>query len=196
MAVVERFNVRVFHYICTMPRCKNCKEKFNQYQFNNKFCKDIDCQVQKSLYLVDKQRKQKIKEINKDVRERKEKLKTTSDYLKELQVVFNQWVRLRDKGNVCISCQKRAKKENAGHYRSVGSTPSLRFEPLNCHLQCEYCNTYQHGNLIPYRKNLIAKIGLKQVEWLEQEHKPKHYSKPELIGMKQEYKELIRKMKL
>ena len=81
-----------------MPRCLNCKEKFVQYQFNNKFCKELDCQVQKGLYLVDKQQQQKLKDINKDVRERKEKLKTTSDYLKELQVVFNKWVRLRDKG--------------------------------------------------------------------------------------------------
>ena len=177
-----------------MPRCLNCKEKFVQYQFNNKFCKELDCQVQKGLYLVDKKQQQKLKEINKDVRERKEKLKTTSDYLKELQVVFNKWVRLRDKGLNCISCNKPAKKENAGHYRSVGSSPNLRFEPLNVHLQCEYCNTYQHGNLIPYRQNLIKKIGIDLVEWLETEHEPKHYSKHELIIMKEEYKEKIKQL--
>ena len=177
-----------------MPRCKHCKEKFVQYQFNNKHCKELDCQVQKGLYLVDKQHKQKLKEINKDVKERKEKLKTTSDYLKELQVVFNKWVRLRDKGLNCISCNKPAKKENAGHYRSVGSSPNLRFEPLNVHLQCEYCNTYQHGNLIPYRQNLIKKIGISSVEWLESNNEPKHYSKPELIIMKEEYKEKIKQL--
>lgn len=177
-----------------MPRCKNCKEKFDQYQFNNKFCKEIDCQVQKSLYLVEKMQQQKLKEINKDVKQRKEKLKTTSDYLKELQVVFNKWVRARDKGLNCISCNKPAKKENAGHYRSVGSSPNLRFEPLNVHLQCEYCNTYQHGNLIPYRQNLIKKIGIDLVEWLESNHEPKHYSKPELIIMKEEYKEKIKQL--
>ena len=177
-----------------MPRCKHCEEKFVQYQFNNKFCKELDCQVKKGLYLVDKQQKQKLKEINKDVKERKEKLKTTSDYLKELQVVFNKWVRLRDKGLNCISCNKPAKKENAGHYRSVGSSPNLRFEPLNVHLQCEYCNTYQHGNLIPYRQNLIKKIGISSVEWLESNNEPKHYSKPELIIMKEEYKEKIKQL--
>jgi len=177
-----------------MPRCKKCSNKFIQYQFNNKFCKDLDCQVAKGLYLVDKQRTQKLKEINKDVRERKEKLKTTSDYLNELQVVFNKWVRLRDKGLNCISCNKPAKKENAGHYRSVGSCPELRFEPLNVHLQCEYCNTYQHGNLIPYRQNLIKKIGISSVEWLESNHEPKHYSKPQLIIMKEDYKEKIKNL--
>ena len=178
-----------------MPRCKNCNTKFEQYQFLNKFCKEIDCQVQKSLYLVDKMQKQKIKQVNKEVKILKEKIKTTSDYLKEVQKVFNQWVRLRDKGLNCISCNKPPKKENAGHYRSVGSSPNLRFEPLNVHLQCEYCNTYQHGNLIPYRQNLIKKIGIESVEWLESNHEPKHYSKPDLIIMKENYKEKIRKLK-
>ena len=177
-----------------MPRCKNCNTKFEQYQFLNKFCKEIDCQVQKSLYLVDKMQKQKIKQVNKEVKILKEKIKTTSDYLKEVQKVFNQWVRLRDKGLNCISCNKPPKKENAGHYRSVGSSPNLRFEPLNVHLQCEYCNTYQHGNLIPYRQNLIKKIGVELVEWLESNHEPKHYSKPELIIMKEEYKEKIKQL--
>lgn len=177
-----------------MPRCKHCNNKFEQYAFNNKFCKDIDCQVQKSLFLVDKMRKQKIKDINKDVKERKEKLKTTSDYLKEVQVIFNKWIRLRDAGDVCISCQKTAKKENAGHYRSVGSCPNLRFEPLNVHLQCEYCNTYQHGNLIPYRQNLIKKIGISSVEWLESHHEPKHYSKSDLMELKKKYRKLIKEL--
>jgi hypothetical protein len=185
-----------------MPKCNNCNTKFEAYEFNGKFCKELDCQVQKALFLVakdraNKKKKQdkKLKEINKDVRERKEKLKTTSDYLKELQVVFNQWIRLRDKGLNCISCNKPAKKENAGHYRSVGSCPELRFEPLNVHLQCEYCNTYQHGNLIPYRQNLIKKIGISSVEWLESNHEPKHYNKVELIGMKVQYKQRIKDMK-
>ncbi len=175
-------------------KCKSCNDWFEpQYNSVQPTC-TITCAIEYAKKQTKKKQEQKIKEINKDVRERKEKLKTTSDYLKELQVVFNQWIRLRDKGLNCISCDKPARKENAGHYRSVGSSPSLRFEPLNVHLQCEYCNTYQHGNLIPYRKNLIKKIGIESVDWLESNHEPKHYSKPELIGMKQEYKEKIRKL--
>jgi hypothetical protein len=138
------------------------------------------------------QEKKKQKEWNKEKKVRKEKLKTRSDYLKELQTVFNKWVRLRDQGNVCISCQKEAKKENAGHYRSVGGTPALRFHEENCWLQCEYCNTFLHGNLIEYRKNLIKKIGVDKVDWLEGSHEPLKLTIPELIIMKEEYKERIR----
>jgi len=177
-----------------MPKCRNCKEKFEQYEFNNKFCKKIDCQTAKALYLLDKKRKQQKKDWNKEKKERKEKLKTRSERLNDLQKIFNKFIRLRDKGNNCISCDKPPKKSNAGHYRSVGGNPELRFEELNNNLQCEYCNTYLHGNLINYRINLIKKIGLKKVEWLEGKHEPKKYTIPELIELKEYYKQKIKEL--
>ena len=42
-----------------MPRCKHCKSKFEQYEFNGKFCKELDCQVQKGLFKLGKIKKQK-----------------------------------------------------------------------------------------------------------------------------------------
>lgn len=173
-------------------KCKNCNEVFQKLKPLQMTC-TYKCALK---YAKTIREKKEAKQWKAEKKELKEKLKTTSDYLKETQVVFNQWIRLRDKGLACISCQKPAKKENAGHYRSVGSSPQLRFEPLNNNLQCEYCNTHLHGNLINYRINLIKKIGLDKVEFLETEHKPKHYSIPELILMKQDYKEKIRKLRL
>jgi len=178
-----------------MPRCRNCKEKFVQYKFNNKFCKELDCQVAKGLYLVDKQQQQKLKEINKDVRERKEKLKTTSDYLKEVEVFVNRFIRLRDKDKPCVSCQRPLKsKFDAGHYRSKGGNPEIRFNEDNIHGQCVYCNRHLHANLIDYRISLIKRIGLDRVEWLEGKHEPRKYTIPELIIMKEEYKEKIKRL--
>lgn len=176
-------------------RCRNCKETFEQYEFNNKWCKKLDCQTKKALFKLDKIKKKQKKDWNIEKKILKEKLKTRTDYLKEVQTVFNKWIRERDKGLNCISCNKPSKKENAGHYRSVGGNPELRFNELNCNLQCEYCNTFLHGNLINYRINLQNKIGVEQVEFLEENHPPKHYSIPELILMKQEYKEKIRQLK-
>ena len=141
-------------------RCKVCKAKFEAKWFLQKTCFDPKC-------IIEWDKKIKADKWKKEKKVLKEKLKTKGDYEKELQTVFNKFIRLRDKGNNCISCDKPCKKENAGHYRSVGSCPSLRFEELNVHLQCEYCNTYLHGNLINYRINLIKKIGLEEVEWLE-----------------------------
>ena len=177
-----------------MPTCKNCKEKFNQYQFNNKFCKKLDCQTAKCMYFLDNKKKIDQKNWNKQKRHIKDILKTLSDYKRELQVIFNKFIRLRDKGLNCISCNKPAKKENAGHYRSVGGNPELRFEELNVHLQCEYCNTYLHGNLINYRINLIKKIGLKKLECLESNHAPKKYTIDEIKSLKVVYKLKIKNL--
>jgi hypothetical protein len=175
-----------------MKTCKNCKEKFEpKYSSVQQVC-GFEC----SIELTNKNKKSKVKkEWTKEKKQRKDKLKTNSEYRNELQVIFNKWVRLRDSGLNCISCNKPAKKENAGHYRSVGGNPELRFEPLNNNLQCEYCNTYLHGNLIDYRINLIKKIGMKNVEWLEGFHEPKHYTIVEIKEMKQLYKSKIKKLK-
>ena len=153
--------------------------------FLQKNCLKKDECIKAELELKKKESK---KAWSKEKKERKEKLKTRTDYQNELQVIFNKWIRLRDKGNNCISCNKPPKKENAGHYRSVGGNPELRFEPLNNNLQCEYCNTYLHGNLIDYRINLIKKIGIEKVEWLEGKHEPKKYTIDELKGLKVLYK--------
>lgn len=178
-----------------MPRCRNCKDKFIPKVFNIKYCDKDDCRSEMIRTTLSKVKVKKDKEQRKVKRDALERLKTNSDYKKELQVIFNKFIRLRDKGLNCISCNKPAKKENAGHYRSAGGNPELRFEPLNVHLQCEYCNTYLHGNLIDYRINLIKKIGLEKVEWLEGYHEPKNYTIDQIKGLKVLYKLKIKNLK-
>ena len=107
------------------------------------------------------------KSLRKDTKRRREALKTVSDYAKEVQVLFNRYIRLRDDGNVCISCQKPPKKKNAGHYKTTKAFPELRYNVDNCHLQCEHCNTYLSGNITQYRIYLLEKIGAERLAKLE-----------------------------
>lgn len=173
-------------------RCKKCKEIFEPKQFNQKYCRgNIDCLTALAMYLLEQKKKVLENALKRETKERKERLKTKTDYQKEVQIVFNKYIRERDKGNNCISCGKKGKKENAGHYRSVGNNPELRFNELNCHLQCEYCNTYLHGNYIDYRINLIKKIGIEKVEWLEGFHEPNRYTIDELKELKEYYKQKV-----
>jgi hypothetical protein len=97
----------------------------------------------------------------------KESLKTKSDYIKILQIVFNKYIRERDKDLPCISCKRFNVEEfHAGHY--IASTYQYhRFNEDNVNKQCSYCNTHLRGALIDYRVNLIEKIGLERVEYLE-----------------------------
>jgi len=79
--------------------------------------------------------------------------------------VFNAWA--RGKGYFCISCSKPSNQLQAGHFYSAGNYPRLRHEENNVWPQCLKCNFHLHGNLIEYRRMLIAKIGLKEVEKLD-----------------------------
>jgi hypothetical protein len=141
-----------------------------------------------------------MKQERKELREAKQRNKPRSQELKEAQVEFNKYIRLRDEHLPCISCGRfHSGQYHAGHYRSVGSAPELRFNELNIHKQCSACNNYLSGNIINYRRNLIAKIGMDKVDWLEGKHEPLHLTIPEIQAIKAKYKalcnELLKKRK-
>lgn len=179
-----------------MKKCKVCKIPFEpKYSTVQQVC-SVDCAKVYSAKKREKQRKESTKAWNKEKRIIKQKLKSHSEHLKDLQKIFNQYIRLRDKDEPCISC-KTTKSEvwDAGHFRAVGSHPELRFEELNVHKQCRKCNGYWGGNLINYRINLIDKIGLLKVEWLEGGHKPNKLTIPEIQDLKKLYRQKIKEIK-
>ena len=115
--------------------------------------------------------------------------------MREAQIAFNKFIRLRDAGQPCISCGRYHQGQwHAGHYRTVGANPELRFEELNCHAQCAPCNNHLSGNLINYRKGLLNKIGIEKLEWLEGNHPAKHYSISEIIELKKHYRARCREL--
>ena len=172
--------------------CIVCKAEFKQFKSTEKVC-SLKCAIEHAKNVS---KEVKAKEWNKTKKIKKEALKTKQDYIKELQVIFNRFIRLRDKDEPCISCGKKlGSKYDAGHYRSAGGNPELRFEENNVHAQCVYCNQHLHGNLINYRLGLIERYGLAVVDWLEIQHDPKHYTIDELKKMKEYYKEQIKKLK-
>ena len=119
---------------------------------------------------------------------------------KEAQKAFNAYIRARDKDLPCISCliyreetaTHKGSNWHAGHYKTRGAFPELRFNELNCHKQCAHCNNFLSGNLAQYRINLIKKIGLEKVEWLEGSHEPKKYTCQELKEIELLYKRKLK----
>lgn len=116
-----------------------------------------------------------------ELKERKEKIKTARDYIKDCQVAVNAYVRYRDEGKPCISCgnlpeNKLGGTMDAGHYRSRGSASHLRFNTLNIHAQCVRCNRYESGSAIPYRLGLMDKIGEDLVLALEADNTPRKFT--------------------
>lgn len=173
-----------------MKQCKTCSEPFEPKQKFNSTIKTNRCdiclktaQALKNLAIMKKEKKIK----------QKEDLLTLQDYLKMTQQVFNAWIRHRDKGLNCISCDKPCKKENAGHYFSSGGHANVRFDEDNVHLQCEYCNTFLHGNLILYGVNLEKKIGKDEFTILrEKAYEEKKFTKIELKELLLTYKQKLK----
>lgn len=161
--------------------CKECGATFVPYKSTDRLC-FVCTKTKVALKNLDKIKKDKVKK-------QKEDLLTLQDYLKLAQQVFNKYIRLRDAGLVCISCQKPPKKQNCGHYFSQGGHSNVRFDEMNCHLQCEHCNSFLSGNLIEYGNNLVKKIGEHEFELLRNRaYDVKKWSKDELKKLINEYK--------
>lgn len=179
--------------------CKHCKATFTpEKQFQTV------CNPQCAYGLVRSQAAAKAKRAadkqardeRRQLREARERVKTRGQHLKEAQAAFNAYIRERDAGLPCISCGRHHNGQyHAGHYRTVGSCPELRFDEFNCHKQCAPCNNHLSGNLIEYRKGLIAKIGLAKVEWLEGPHAPAKLTIEQIKAIKTEYRARVRNMK-
>lgn len=134
-------------------------------------------------------RRQKAEE-RAQIKTRREKAKTLGQRKAEAQAAINKWVvHVRDKDEPCISCGRHHQGVyHAGHYRSRGSAPHLALDPRNLHKQCAPCNLHLHGNLIEYRKGLIARYGVEHVEELEADQTPRHYSPQDLDEIRATYR--------
>lgn len=179
-------------------RCKQCKKLFTptrDMQPNCSFECDMNYVNNKDNLknLIDNGKKNRAKEINKKKREFKQNEK--SKLKEKAQITFNRFIRLRDKYLPCISCGRvNNVKWNAGHFKSAGQNPNLRFNELNVHKQCEHCNMWLSGNLAEYRVNLIIKIGLENVEALERDKSVKKYSIDDYKNIISEYNLKIKEL--
>jgi hypothetical protein len=171
-------------------KCKYCRELFEPSVFLQKNCFDPNCVTEWINEVKQKNWQKKKAKLKLD-------LMTVQDYIKLAQQVFNKYIRLRDAGNLCISCQKKPLKENAGHFYNANNHWSVRFDERNVHLQCEHCNTFLSGNLIYYRENLLKKIGIEEFENLSAEAmKTRKFTIEELKEIIATYKKKCKEIEL
>lgn len=176
-------------------RVETCRASFVPSRIGQTVCSPVCAMIDAPRH-QEKARKSLGQVERSEIRVRKEKLKSRADHLKDTQQAFNAWVRARDAELPCISCGRHHQgKYDAGHYRTVGSNPALRFEPLNCHKQCSPCNTQLSGDIVNYRINLVQKIGAEAVAWIEGPHEAKKYTVDELKAMTADYRAKTRELK-
>lgn len=185
----------------TMPRCQVCKEKYTRARPMQTTCDyPAPCALQGAKLKREKAQAKAAsaaakaeKKRRSDNRKAKRALNenTRSWWLKKTERIFNAWIRDRDAGCACHSCDTRETiRWNAGHYRPAGNNSFLRFHPLNVHLQCSQCNdgNKKSGNLTEYRIGLVKKLGVEVVEWLEGPHPLKRWTIDELREICEQYK--------
>lgn len=171
-------------------KCRICFTRFTPDRKNVTWC-GAECG-----YLVSQQELAKAE--RKDDRVRKDALKSKGDLIADAQTAFNAYIRMRDQlaGHPCISSglplDWSGNNVDAGHYRSRGSAPHLRFNEDNVHAQSKQENRYKSGNAVDYRIGLIARIGLERVEALEADQEPRRYTMGELIAIKTLYRAKLR----
>lgn len=178
-------------------KCKNaeCRAEFLPVRELQAAC-GVPCAIAITNANKEKARKSLERQERADIREKRVKLKSRAQYMKETQAVFNEWVRARDAALPCVSCGRFHEGQwHAGHYRTVGANPELRFDPLNVHKQCAPCNNHKSGDIVNYRIELVKRIGADKVTWLEGPHDPKRYTIEDLKAMKADYRAMIRELK-
>lgn len=186
--------------VVAVKKCKVCKADFQPVRPMQSVCSTA-CAIEMAKTKRAKQDRQKAQQERKTDRQKREKLKTKGEWLNEAQAAFNRYIRLRDHGLPCICCGKPMGENvpggavDAGHYRSRGSAPHLRFDERNVHAQRKQCNRYDSGNVVGYRLGLIERIGLEQVEQLESDQTPRRYSVEDLQQIKATYTAKARAIK-
>lgn len=189
------------------PRAKACKnpacgEKFVPQRLGQAVCSPR-CAIAEAKQPANQKRARIAIEQRerREIKVRKEKLKSRGDFVREAQQAFNEYIRWRDRaaGHACISSGRAldwaGNAVDAGHYRSVGSAPHLRFDERNCHAQSKQDNRYLSGNAVDYRIGLIARIGLDAVEALEADQRPRKHTIEELKAITAEYRAKVRELK-
>ena len=182
---------------CANPECAT---KFVPAKLGQKVC-GWACGLAIAPANQDRARKSLAQVERKEIKVRKEKLKSRAEHLREAQQAFNEFIRWRDQlaEHACISSGRpldwSGNAVDAGHYRSVGSAPHLRFDERNCHAQSKQDNRFLSGNAVDYRIGLIARIGLAEVEALESDQSVKKYTVDDLKAIKAHYRALTRQLK-
>ena len=187
------------------PKPKTCKNPACRASFVPQRLGQAVCSPKCALATVEVQKAKEKKSLaqagRRDIKVRKEALKTRGDHMREAQQAFNEYIRTRDQaaGHLCISSGKpldwSGNAVDAGHYRSVGSAPHLRFDERNCHAQSKQDNRFLSGNAVDYRIGLIARIGQEAVDALESDQSVRKYTVEEIKAIKAEYRAKTRDLK-
>jgi len=157
-----------------MKKCKSCKEpiKYTErnglktYAHKYGYCFANGCLS--DYYLNNPEGKEKLNKATikaakhrKDLETAKEEHKNNKSLSWLLQNTVNachDYIKERDKGKPCISCNEAWHSDfHAGHFYKAELFSTLKLDETNIHGQCIGCNNFKDGNESGYRVGLIKR---------------------------------------
>lgn len=171
-------------------KCKVCGKLFTPYTTLDKFCK-IWCKKE-----FEKQKRVKVRE---------QKKMSISALTKTLDVVFSQYIRLRDCIETtwttthlkCFTCDADVEYSKSQNMHFVWrAVKSLRYDEDNCHWWCMRCNVILHGNYLEYFVRMEKKYWRKKVdEMISKKYEIWKVTQEELLEKIAYYKEKLKNIK-
>lgn len=189
-----------------MPRCKECKEKFDAKYFNQKHCLEKDeCIKAFNEYVKEEKKKQYLKQQKKDNQELEEKINSWKPEVnlkknkKALQDSINKLSRMIDIKfgyKTCIDCDKGyGPQTDAAHFHGIGSNHSNKYNLHNLHSANSGCNQFSDKHKEGYKIGLTKRYGsdyLEQVEGLILKYPKIKLSSVEIVEKLKLVRRLIR----
>lgn len=197
-------------------KCRICRQEYAPRGPMQRVCSP-DCAVNLAVVERNKRELTEKRATRKEIKARKEKIKTRGEWMAETQRAVNAFRRHEElaKGRGCISCGRTQPEVqstdgwkpggawDAGHFVGVGARPAIRLEPKNIWLQCKSCNAgsakyARKASTVSaaYEINLRAQEGDELVDWLKGPHEPKKYTIDELRQLRDHYRAKLRELKL
>ena len=177
-------------------RCPVCLEMYTPKRYGLRLarcCDNAGCRLDYAQGV-------RAKEAEKEARKQKQDfLDDDKSFQKaKAQKAFNEYIRLRDRDEDCISCDKTKYwhgQWHCGHFKTVGARPDLRFNLVNANKQCSTCNNYLSGNLAEYAIKLTEKFGADNVALLNEVAEPKKYTAQDYKEIAEYYKAKVKELK-
>lgn len=202
------------------PKPKKCRVATCRASFVPQRLGQAVCSPKCALATVEVQKAKEKKSLaqagRREIKVRKEALKTRGDHMKDAEKAVRDYRRTYELsiGSGCISCGesqesilhaqgwKTGGAFDAGHFLGKGARPELRLVPSNIWLQCKSCNAgsskfARKGQTVSqgFRTGLIARIGLEAVEALEADHTPRKETIEQLKAITAEYRAKTKELK-
>ncbi|PHM46578.1 recombination protein NinG [Xenorhabdus miraniensis] len=184
-------------------KCRECSSWYEPERQLQNTC-SIQCAITRAKKQEQKKREELERQRKKDntikqklardkLKARRLAVKPRSYWIQQAQRAVNAYIRERDRNLPCVSCGTFTSAQwDAGHYRTTTAAPQLRFDERNIHKQCIVCNQHKSGNLVPYRVELIRRIGLAEVESIECNHERHRWTIEECKSIKSEFQEKLK----